>query len=145
MDTADFEDTVFLLNIRIRMVRDTIRLNLSSELFSDRCLDDIAFIDHVLAVLAQRITENAGKESPGGDAVLLDHAADTEWQFSQLLTEFMLESNSFLAKAKDKVALLRKSSNERRKALERLVMSAQGELSEQLVSHTELSILFGGT
>jgi len=174
MGIAGFEDTVFLLNIRIRMVRDTIRLNPPDNLFMESCLGDIAFIDRVLAVLAAQITENAEQQNVGetGDSAdaqtgndaadgnannaatktdtsVLDYATDTEWQFSQLLTEFLLESNSFSANTsqedRSKVVALRESSDSRRKAFEKLFMSTPDGLSEQVVSPTELSILFGGS
>jgi len=150
MNTAGFEDTVFLLNIRIRMVRDTMRLNPIGELFMERCLDDIMFIDNVLASLAQQITADSEQDDTSGVAnSVVDYAADTEWQFSQLLTEFLLESNMFSARAtsteRGKVILLRDGSNARRKVFEKFSTSSQADLAEPMVSPTELSILFGGT
>ena len=156
MNIAGFEDTVFLLNIRIRMVRDTMRLNPSGGLFMERCLDDIAFIDDVLATLAQQITaygerENAADTDGTNNTALgvVDYAADTEWQFSQLLTEFLLESNAFSSRAsskeRGKVILLREGSNARRKVFEKFSTSSQSELEEPVVSSTELSMLFGVT
>jgi len=150
MTSAGFEDTVFLLNIRIRMVRDTMRLNPPSAPFMDKCMDDIAFIDEVLASLARKISaaEESGEAQAGANS-MLDYASDTEWQFSQLLTEFLLKSNSFSAQAspesREKVVALREDSNARRKIFEKFGMSAQNDLAEPLVSPTELSILFGGT
>ncbi|MCL2191308.1 MAG: hypothetical protein FWB79_04915 [Treponema sp.] len=154
MNTAGFEDTVFLLNIRIRMVRDTMRLNPPGELFMERCLNDIAFIDNVLSLLVQQITQDdesgAGEADVGNTAIgAVDYAADTEWQFSQLLTEFLLESNAFSAKAspqsREKIVSLRDESNGRRKIFEKFSTSSQADLAEPVVSPTELSILFGGT
>ena len=156
MNTAGFEDTVFLLNIRIRMVRDIMRLNPSGGLFMERCLDDIAFIDDVLATLALQITaeneQDGAIDADGANNTALgvvDYAADTEWQFSQLLTEFLLESNAFSARAsskeRGKVVLLREGSNARRKVFEKYSASSQIELAEPVVSSAELSILFGGT
>jgi len=159
MGTVGFEDTVFLLNIRIRMVRDTMRLNPSGGLFMERCLDDIRFIDDVLSALAEQITmdserEDADDGAADGEATVaatgeVDYAADTEWQFSQLLTEFLLESNAFSARAtsteRGKIILLREGSNARRKVFEKFSTSSQADLAEPVVSSTELSILFGGT
>jgi len=149
MNIAGFEDTVFLLNIRIRMVRDTMRLNPLADLFMERCLEDIAFIDHVLAVLAKQITEDGEHGGANGSAYsAFDYAADTEWQFSQLLTEFLLESNAFSAQASsqthEKIMVLRNVSNGRRKIFENLGTSSQPDSAEPMVSSTELSILFGG-
>ena len=143
----DFEDTVFLLTLRIRVVRDTMRLNPPAALFMEKCLDDVMFVDHVLATLADRVEEgDGGEEASGSVAGVLDYAADTEWQFSQLLTEFLLESNAFSAQttqeSRGKIVLLRESSDSRRKVFERFG-TLIGE--EPVVSPTELSILFGGT
>jgi len=147
MNSASFEDTVFLLNIRIRMVRDTMRLNPPSGLFMERCLGDIEFIDNVLAFLSRQVTENQEQEQEPHGA--FDYAADTEWQFNQLLTEFLLESNAFSAQAfpeaRNKVVSLRDGSNDRRKIFEKFSASSQTDLEEPVVSSAELSILFGGT
>jgi len=145
MDTAGLEDTIFLLSLRIRMVRDTMRLNPLGELFMERCLEDITFIDHVLAVLAQHIAE----ESEENDInAVFDYAADTEWQFSQLLTESLLESNVFFSQAspqtRDKIITLRNVSNARRKIFEQFGTAMQDDLVEPVVSSAELSFLLGG-
>jgi len=159
MNTVGFEDTIFILNIRIRMVRDTMRLNPPGELFMERCLDDIAFIDNVLTTLAQQITEDSEQEGSidtdadgtanNAASSVVDYAADTEWQFSQLLTEFLLESNAFSSRAtsteRGRIILLREGSNARRKVFEKFSTSSQADLAEPVVSSTELSILFGGT
>jgi len=146
MNSAGFEDAVFLLNIRIRMVRDTMRLNPPGELFMGKCLDDITFIDRVLDSLARQIT---GDEQLSGAGAVLDYASDTEWQFSQLLMEFLRKSNSFSAQAspqsRNQIVSLRDGSNARRKIFEKFCMAAQNESAEPVVSSTELSILFGGT
>jgi len=149
MNSAGFEDTVFLLNIRIRMVRDTMRLNPLAELFMERCLEDIAFIDYVLTELAKQISDGDEPAAANGAAhSAFDYAADTEWQFNQLLTEFLLESNAFSAQASsqthEKIMTRRHVSNGRRKIFESLGTSSQPDLAESMVSSTELSILFGG-
>jgi len=140
MNGADFEDAVFLLNIRIKMARDTMRLNPPGEVFVDKCMEDLVFIDQVLASLAQKALAEGAQ---GG----MDYAADIEWQFSQLLTEFLLATNAFSARAtqrcRDQVAGLREESNERRKIFESLEAPAQADIDETLVSSAELSILLG--
>lgn len=152
------------MNIRIRMVRDTIRMNSPIELFMERCLDDIDFIDSVLALLADellilepeppgpRSDEEATEiEVPAESSVPtlgVDLIADTEWQFSQLLTGLPLTSGAFADYAgpegKELVKRLQRSSNSRRKIFERLV-GTEGGIDDQLVTPTELSLLFGGS
>ena len=182
MQSTGFEDTVFLLNLRIKMVRDTMRLNPPTSLFMEKCLDDVAFIDNVLENIAECMAEEAAaaatevaQEAVSGAEVevattnseaktdgdgesedvisnvatgVIDYASDTEWQFSQLLTEFLLDSNLFAAQAsqtaRGKIILLRDGSNTRRKVFEKF-NKPNGEDEEAVVSPTELSILFGGS
>ena len=191
MQSTSFEDTVFLLNMRIRMVRDTMRLNPPVSLFMEKCMDDVAFIDNVLENIAECMTEEAAaaeaKALAAAEAIetadettteitvkaatettanvdaenenedenvagsvaagVIDYASDTEWQFSQLLTEFLLDSNLFAAQAsqtaRGRIVLLREGSNTRRKIFEKF-NRPQSEDEEAVVSPTELSILFGG-
>jgi len=167
MRSTGFEDTVFLLNLRIRMVRDTMRLNPPASLFMEKCMDDVVFIDSVLEQIAEGMAEEASSSVKEDDTVdadvnanidtegessvaagVIDYASDTEWQFSQLLTEFLLDSNLFAAQAsqtaRGKIVLLREGSNTRRKVFEKFNKPYDDD-DEAVVSPTELSILFGGS
>ena len=139
MNSASFEDAIFIVNMRIRMIRDTLRLNPPPELFLERCLDDLAFIDWVLTFLAQTLTTNEEYA----------YASDTEWQFSQLLTEFSVESSPFSSstfiETREKIAMLRETSDERRKAIEESDLPVEMAKAEPVVSSAELSGLLGGT
>ncbi|MCL2127714.1 MAG: hypothetical protein FWH38_05625 [Treponema sp.] len=143
MKSINVEDTIFILNMRIRLIRDTLRLNPPPELFLEKSLDDLVFIDHVLAVLSEAILESGNFDNlPASDT-----AADTEWQFNQLLTEFSLDSSPFSAysfpEIQVKIAELRDGSNVRRKALEESGSPAEAARSEPVVSSAELSGLLG--
>ena len=135
MDSVSFEDTIFILNMRIKMLRDILRLNPPPELFLGKCLNELEFIDWVLSCLSGRykgITE-------------FDYISDTEWQFSQLLTEFTIESSPFspsvFPETGEKIALLRNNSNARRKAFNESDMPAEMAKAEPVVSSAELSSL----
>lgn len=138
MNNAAFEDTIFVINMRIRMIRDILSLNPPAELFLEKCLDDLVFVDWVLSCLGDQC----------GGMYEVDYASDTEWQFSQLLTEFAMETSPFAAgvfrQAGAKIALLRSSSDARRKALEESGVSAEMAKAEPVVSSAELSGLLGG-
>jgi hypothetical protein len=128
----------------------------------ERCLDDIDFIDSVLALLADELSTlepeprraqsgESKSEFPAESSVPtlgVDLIADTEWQFSQLLTGLPLTSGAFADYAgpegKELVKRLQRSSNSRRKTFERLV-GTEGGIDDQLVTPTELSLLFGGS
>ena len=120
------------------MIRDILRLNPPSELFLPKCLDDLVFIDWVLACLGNQ---------PNGISEF-DYASDTEWQFSQLLTEFSLDSSPFSSRAfpetSEKIAMLRMKSEARRKVLEESDIPAELAKAEPMVSSAELIGLLGG-
>jgi hypothetical protein len=138
MNTIVVEDTIFIISMRMRMIRDTLRLNPPADLFLEKSLDDLCFINHVLVSLSQTITEtNNG---------FVDYLLDTEWQFSQLLIEFSVDSSPFSIRAfpdtREKIASLRMESDARRKTLEESFVLA-GDLAEPVVSSAEMNGLWG--
>jgi len=122
----------------MRMIRDTLRLNPPPDLFLEKSLDDLSFINHVLISLSQMITENNGG--------FVDYLLDTEWQFSQLLIEFSVDSSPFSIRAfpdtREKISSLRTESDARRKTLEESFVLA-GDLAEPVVSSAEMNGLWG--
>jgi hypothetical protein len=145
MNRLNFEDTIFILNMRIKTLRDTLRLSPPPELFLGKCLEDLAFIDNVLEALVRAVMQNT---SSGNVSSLINYISDTEWQFNQLLTEFLLESSPFSAGAfpetVPKIAALRGTSNVRRKTLEESGVPIEIAQSEPVVTSAELSGLLGG-
>jgi len=139
MSTIAIEDTIFITGMRMRMIRDTLRLNPPPDLFLEKSLDDLCFINNILISLSQMITENSSG--------FVDYILDTEWQFSQLLMEFSVDSSPFSIRAfpdtREKIASLRAQSDARRKTLEESFVLA-GDLAEPVVSSAELSGLLGG-
>ena len=127
------------------MIRDTLRLNPPPELFLEKCLDDLAFIDWVLASLTQNLMENSSHFGKNSEYA---YASDAEWQFSQLLTEFSAESGIFSSggydDTREKIASLREASDGRRKVLEEADLSPDTARTEPVVSSAELSSLLGG-
>jgi len=121
------------------MIRDTLRLNPPPDLFLKKCLDDLSFINNILVSLSQMTSETSGG--------FIDYLLDTEWQFSQLLIEFSVDSSPFSIRAfpetREKIASLRTESDMRRKTLEESFVLA-GDLAEPVVSSAELTGLLGG-
>ena len=138
MNNITIEDTIFIVGMRMRMIRDTLRLNPPADLFLEKSLDDLCFINHVLISLSQMITENNGG--------FVDYLLDTEWQFSQLLIEFSVDSSPFSIRAfpdtREKIASLRTESDTRRKTLEESFVLT-GDLAEPVVSSAEMNGLWG--
>jgi hypothetical protein len=142
MNRLNFEDTIFVLNLQIRMIKDTLRLNPPPELFMEKSLGDFAFIDSVLETLVRAFLENNGQNGES------EYIYDTEWQFSQLLTEFSLETSPFSAhffpETMQKITVMRNASNTRRKTIEATVLPEEIAQAEPVVSSVELSSLLGG-
>ena len=145
MNRVSFEDTIFILNMRIRMIRDTLRLSPPPELFLEKTLDDFDFIDGVLDVFVRELAEKGSQSPKNGETVYI---SDTEWQFSQLLTEFSLGSGLFSpgndAGTREKITALREASDERRRVLEEADSSPGTARAEPVVSSAELNSLLGG-
>ena len=145
MNSASFQDSIFLVNMRIRMVRDTLRLKPPSEFFLERCLEDLVFIDQVLNSLAQTLA--SGGDQYGGNGEF-SYASDTEWQLSQLLTEFSVEpgplSSSANPEIHEKITTLHGACETRRKSLEAAEQPSGTDGGDPVVSSAELSSLLGG-
>ena len=144
MNRLNFEDSIFILNMRIRIIRDTLHLNPPPELFLEKSLDDLAFMSGALELLIRTIMENSDQYSGHGE---LEYISDTEWQFNQVLTEFILETSPFAAhlppEALQKISAMRASSEARRKIIEdnQPIEIIQ---SEPVVTSAEMKGLLGG-
>ena len=127
------------------MIKDTLRLNSPPELFLEKSLDDLGFIDSILEELTENFIDSDGQHKRSEES---EYISDTEWQFSQLLTEFSVESNPFsihtFPEAMQKVALLRVSSDSRKKTIEGASLPSEIAQAEPVVSSAELSSLLGG-
>ncbi|MDR0290812.1 MAG: hypothetical protein LBI06_07750 [Treponema sp.] len=144
MGYINFEDIIFILNMRIRTVRDILRLNPPPELFMEKSLDDLAFIDHILTTLTNTLMANGDYN---GRSVEFDYVSDSEWQFNQLLTEFILDSGPFSIQAfpeiTERIAVLRSASDLRRKSLDESDAPVEIARSEPVVSSAEMNGLLG--
>ena len=90
----NFEDNLFILNVRIRMIRDMLRLDPDSGLFLEQTLLDLHFIDTALDALMSSLIENTKLMDR---ETVFDSIADIEWQYGQLLTEFAGAASPFAA------------------------------------------------
>ena len=116
-----FEDNIFILMIRLRMIRDVITLNADPELFLEKTLDDIYFADHTLKILLRHLQENPRlieREE------VLEHLAELEWEFSLVLKEMLKNSGNIsiqeIPSIREKLLALEENSRERRKTAQNL-------------------------
>jgi hypothetical protein len=54
----NFEDNIFVLNTRIRAIRDMLLLDADPDFFLKKTLDDLEFIDSTLSVLLDNLNNN---------------------------------------------------------------------------------------
>ena len=124
------------------MIRDIIILDADPELFLEKTLDDIYFADHTLRALLGFMLENnqlIDREE------LLEHLAETEWQFSQVL-ESLLNHNGNISvreipSIREKLSAFRNSSLERLKTAEDMSPVEDSLSGSPIVSSDELTEL----
>jgi hypothetical protein len=145
MNRLNFEDTIFILNMRIRLLRDTLRLNPPPELFLNKTLDDLEFLDGILGTFTRDLAENGNNNPIAGE--LAEYITDTEWQFSQLLTEFSINTGSLSVSAfpqiQEKTTVLCVNSNTRRMLIDKSDISTEAAQSEPVVTSAEFIGLLG--
>jgi hypothetical protein len=138
----NFEDNIFILNGQIRMIRDLLILDTDPDLFLEKTIADIEFIDKTLDALLENLVEN--KRLLERDAEF-DNLADLEWQFTRVLSDFLDNPGNISAAQfpilKGKIVLFRKRSQDRQRAMENSRNQAEPLLSEPVVSSLELSEL----
>jgi hypothetical protein len=138
----NFEDNIFILNVRIRMIRDILVLDTDPDLFLEKTMEDIDFINNTLEALLGNLIEN--KRLLERDTEF-DNLSDLEWQFSQALAEFLNGGGNISAAQfpmlKGKITMLRKYSQDRKKAVEDARSPAESPAAEPVVSSLELSEL----
>jgi len=117
----NFEDDIFLLMIRIRMIRDIITLDADPELFLEKTLDDILFIDQTLKTLLGDLERNNHLIERDE---LLEQLSNAEEQFSQVLKDLSSHEGNLsikeLPSLAEKLAVFRSCSLERQKTAGKL-------------------------
>ena len=140
---VNFEDNIFILMMRIRMIHDTIILDADPELFLEKSLDDICFTDQTLRVLLEYLVENSRlieREE------LLEHFAGIEKHFSQVIQDLLNHDGSLSIREvptiREKLIALRSASLERRKTAENLSsLESNASSGSPIVSSDELAEL----
>jgi hypothetical protein len=139
---VNFEDDIFILMMRIRMIRDTITLDADPELFLEKILDDIYFTDHTLRILLEYLKEhNRFFEREE----LAEHYAEAEWQFSQVIQDLLDHNGNIsireIPAINDKITGFINSSLERRRTAENFNAAKESVHNSPIVSSDELTEL----
>jgi hypothetical protein len=141
----NFEDSIFILNVRIRMIQDMFILDADPGLFLSKTMDDLAFIDLCHESLLSSLKNN-GRLIERGEQ--LYNLAESERIFCELLSELSNGETAF-SSAMDQnmrgtVSNIRNRSLERRKSIGDVIAESKKSNFEPVVSYDELHELLSG-
>jgi hypothetical protein len=137
----NFEDSIFIINTRIRMIRDMLLLDTDPDLFLEKTLDDVEFIDSTLSVLLEQLSSNKRFIERNEQ---FHNLAETDQLFAQVLSDLIngdstISSGNFPV-IRDRLTLLWNHTQERRKAVEDTA-EPENAAMEPVVSSDELNEL----
>jgi hypothetical protein len=141
----NFADNIFMLNVRIRMIRDLLSLDTDPAMFVAKTMDDLDFIDRRLNLIMQKLNENTRfinrdeqlhnlYESEGRFLEILDRILESQGPISALTAPALGE----------KAKALRQNSLARRGGLGESLQNFETPTDEPLVSQDELAELLRG-
>ena len=140
----NFEDTIYILDVRLRMVKDFLKLDTDTSVFFNQTMKDLEFINFVMETLVEKFLTNLKFLDRDAEA---DNILDIEWKFSQVLNEFSNNSSlfppSYHAEMKAMLVKTRKDSIKRQRLIEESYVPQEQSLNESVVSNAELSGLLG--
>jgi hypothetical protein len=135
----NFEDNIFILSQRIRIIRDSLILDADPELFLEITLDDVDFIDHAMTILLKNLTENTRLIERDEQ---LYNLSRTEYQFGEVLSEFSNETGSISISKfpliSEKLDILRKQSLVRQQTISGSITEPDEIPDNTVVSSDEL-------
>ncbi|MDR0511752.1 MAG: hypothetical protein LBG93_01425 [Treponema sp.] len=139
---VNFEDSLFILSMRIRIIEDIITLDAEPNFFLEKTLDDIFFTDHLLRIILECLEENRHLIER---QELLQQLSDFEAQFSRILHNFLEHDGNFSIRGfpseEEKVALCRKNSADRHALIGKLSLSSGARSASPIVSSDEINEL----
>jgi hypothetical protein len=142
----NFEDNIFILNTRIRMIRNLLLLDAEPEFFMEQTLHDAEFINRTLAALLVRLTENnryIEREEQ------FHNLSETESAYTEIISGILNSPGGISAlqfpAVKDRLLYLQMQSMERKREIDKTAFaSGDSSTPEPLVSPDELSELLKG-
>jgi hypothetical protein len=141
----NFEDNIFILNTRIRLIRDLLVLDADPDLFLGKTLDDLDFINGALGTLLDNLLRHRNLIELEEQFYNLQ---ETEIRFTEVLTELAQGEGTISVERfpviGEKLDLLRAAAAERQKALEASIRETDQKTPEMVVSSDELQELLKG-
>jgi hypothetical protein len=135
----NYEDNIFILNIRIRMIRNLLILDSEPDFFLGKTLDDVDFIDGTLTALLENLLEHKHLIE------LEEHfhtLSETESRFLEVLTELHQGGGTISARRfpviGEKIDTLQNRCRERQKTIGHFLSQTDSLNSEAVVSSIEI-------
>ena len=139
---VNFKDNVFILLIRIRMIQDAITLDADPEMFLEKVLDDIDFIDQTLRILLDYLRENDRLISRDG---FLKYLSEAESRFERFLGDFLRHEGNIsireIPTISEKLLALQNGSMERQNTIDSMGNNKNPETDNPVVTKDELAEL----
>jgi hypothetical protein len=141
----NFEDSIFILNVRIRMIQDMFILDADPVLFLSKTMEDLAFIDRCHESLLSSLKDN--------DRLIerdeqLYNLSESERIFCELLLELSRGKTAFSSvldqNMRETVSTIRNRSIERRRSIDDVIVESKKSNLEPVVSYDELHELLSG-
>ena len=124
------------------MIKDSITLDADPEIFLEKVLDDINFVDQTLRILLEYLQENSRLISR---EIYIKDLSETETMFEQLIYDFLRHEGNIsireIPEIREKLLALQSYSMERQEIIESLGNSKDPETDSQVVSENELAEL----
>ena len=135
----NFEDNIFVLNLRIRMIQDLLILDTDTELFLQKTLDDLDFINSSLKTLLSNLKENYRLIERDEQ---FHNLAETERQFCEVLSEMDHGEGNLSAlqypELRERIVLILSNSQDRQNSIKGLIIEAKHLTLEPVVGYDEL-------
>ncbi|MDR2377047.1 MAG: hypothetical protein LBD96_11495 [Treponema sp.] len=139
---VNLQDNIFILNNRLRILRDTLTLDLDPALFMEKTIEDTEFLDRALETLLEYL--QAHDRLFERDEVL-DYLSDLEWDFSLFLTDLSGSPGNISAVLypvlQERIGLLRSRGAARLKVIGENRKAVAVPSTENTVSSDELNEL----
>ncbi|MDR2101150.1 MAG: hypothetical protein LBP43_01105 [Treponema sp.] len=138
----NFDDNIFILTQRIRIIRDLLALDADPDLFLEKTIEDVDFIDTTLEILLDNLVKN--------DRFIerefqYENLSEMEWQFSQVLRELLNGSGNIsvanFPMIREKIGIMEQHSGNRNKIIENSRGQTDKTPMESVVSSDELNEL----
>ena len=138
----NFEDSIFIILMRIKLVKDIIILDGDPEIFLEKLLDDLNFTDHSLGILLENIKIN---EKLISREEYIGQLHDAERQFMGVLDDFLSHKGDLSIKEIpsicEKLLFLQKKGEERQNTIAIMKNGGRREPNIPVVSQDELNEL----